>query len=115
MTSSTKLSRTGEICLLAPKNTKRTWGEVSANWVGNKNMDGTPVAIQGKTLISGSLVLQGSNIKLNGTKVLGTKVTGYGDFTNGSKTGFDATTATLPQVAAVLAQVITDIKHHMDF
>lgn len=49
-------------------------------------------------------------LQIDGVKVLGNRITGYGDFTNGSKTGFDATTATLPQVAAALAQVITDIK-----
>jgi hypothetical protein len=93
-----------------------TWGEVSANWAGNKNMDGSFVSIQGKTLITNGLTIENGNVNLSGelqidgVKVLGNRITGYGDFTNGAKTGFDATTATLPEVAAAVAQLITDFK-----
>jgi hypothetical protein len=93
-----------------------TWGTVACEWASNRNLDGQPVTIQGKSLITAGLTIESGNVNLSGelqidgVKVLGNRIPGYGDFTNGAKTGFDATTATLPQVAAAVAQLITDFK-----
>jgi hypothetical protein len=93
-----------------------TWGTVACEWASNMDLDGQPVTIQNKSLITDGLTIESGNVNLSselqidGVKVLGNRITGYGDFTNGDKTGFDATTATLPEVAAALAQLITDFK-----
>jgi hypothetical protein len=93
-----------------------TWGTVACEWSNNIDSTGAPVAIQDKSLITAGLTIENGNVNLSGdlhidgVKVLGNRITGYGDFTNGAKTGFDATTATLPQVAAAVAQLITDFK-----
>jgi hypothetical protein len=92
------------------------WGTVACEWSNNRDLSGAPVEIQNKSLITDGLTIESGNVNLSGelqidgVKVLGNRITGYGDFTNGAKTGFDATTATLPQVAAAVAQLITDFK-----
>jgi hypothetical protein len=45
-------------------------------------------------------------------QVLQPRISGWGTATNGSRNPFDAATATLPQVAAALAQLITDLRTH---
>jgi hypothetical protein len=93
-----------------------TWGTVACEWSNNRDLSGAPVEIQNKSLITAGLTIESGNVNLSGelqidgVKVLGNRITGYGDFTNGAKTGFDATTATLPEVAAAVAQLITDFK-----
>jgi hypothetical protein len=94
-----------------------TWGTATPEWIGNTVDDPKgPFTIQDKSLITNGLAIESGNVNLSGdlqidgVKVLGNRITGYGDFTNGAKTGFDANTATLPQVAAALAQLITDFK-----
>lgn len=45
-------------------------------------------------------------------QVLQPRISGWGTATNGSRNPFDAATATLPQTAAALAQLITDLRTH---
>jgi hypothetical protein len=93
-------------------------GTRKIQWHGCSDQAGNPVTYLAKwgdkaaLSDAGNLNLNAGVYQVAGNQVIGARITGYGDFTNGAKTGFDATTATLPQVAAALAQLITDFKTH---
>lgn len=53
-----------------------------------------------------------STYQSGGTQVVGSRVTGWGAATGGSKVAFTAGTATLAQTAAAVAQLITDLRTH---
>lgn len=50
--------------------------------------------------------------QVNGTQVLTAQITGWGSSTNGSRGAVNGSTATLPQVAAALAQLLIDLRTH---
>lgn len=52
-------------------------------------------------------------LKINGTQVVGTRITGYGTPTSGARGGsWDATTASLQNVAETVAALVADLKTH---
>ena len=62
---------------------------------------------------SGNLTLSTGVLKVGTNQVVGARVTGYGTPTNGAKQpSFDATTITLGNLAAAVAQLIADLKTH---
>lgn len=50
--------------------------------------------------------------KVSSTKVVGARITGWGAATNGAKTAFNGSTATLAQTSAAVAQLIADLTTH---
>jgi hypothetical protein len=56
--------------------------------------------------------LTANTYKTGSNQVVGARVTGWGTGANGSKASLDASTATLAQTAAAVAQLITDLRTH---
>jgi hypothetical protein len=75
-------------------------GGTGANGAGNLTINAATI---GSTATAFSLA---------STQVVGTRITGWGLATNGGRSAFNASTATLAQTAAAVAQLIADMTTH---
>lgn len=76
------------------------------------NWDAATGGIQFNISGNAGEILGSGGLTIFGIKVVGTRVTGWGAATGGSRAAFAAGTATLPQTAAALAQLIADLTAH---
>ena len=75
------------------------------------NYDSATNGIQFNLGANSAEVLASGGLTIFGTKVIGTQITGWGNSTGGAR-GLITASSTLPQVAAALAQLLTDLQTH---
>lgn len=83
----------------------------SGSWVFRDSADTISLAAFQNAGGQGVLDLQTTSgeYRVNGTRVLGARITGWGAATNGSRVAFNGSTATLAQTSAALAALIIDL------
>jgi hypothetical protein len=97
-----------------------TWGTVACEWASNRDLDGQPVTIQGKSLITAGMTIENGNanlsgeLQIDGVKALGPKDTGWEAATGtASKASFNTATVTTEELAQqVKALKDLVITHH---
>jgi hypothetical protein len=93
-----------DLAIQSSTNINISGGHINGTVIG----DTDAVAATFTLLTSGDHNINGV-LNILGNKILGGRVTGWGIASNGSRATFDASTATLSQTAAALAQLIIDL------